>query len=262
MNILNSQLFEVAHINQYKLAFQEAKPYRHLVIDEFLRPEIAAALYAHFPSMQALKTHWKRLNENKSEGSDFSQLHPCFSDLKQAVFHQEVANWITAITGIKDVFITDDSMGTGLSQGGDGSFLDVHIDFNVHHLSNVHRRLNLLLYLEKDWKEEYGGHLEMWNADVTNCVKKVRPDFNRCIIFETNEISYHGYSKISLPTGVTRKSFFAYFYTKEREGAVGYHDTIFKARPEEGMLKKVRTTVKEIVKNKGKKVLKKLGIKF
>jgi hypothetical protein len=126
----------------------------------------------------------------------------------------------------------------------------------------VHRRLNLLIYLEKNWKDEYGGGLEMWNADMTNCDKMVMPNFNRCVIFETSEISYHGYSKITIPEGVTRKSFFAYFYTNEREGATGYHDTVFKARPTESKSKKVKTAVKENLKNTAKATLKKLGVKF
>ncbi len=126
----------------------------------------------------------------------------------------------------------------------------------------MHRRLNLLIYLEKDWKEEYGGGLEMWNADMSQCEKIVMPALNRAVIFETSEISYHGYAKISLPEGVTRKSFFAYYYTKEREDAVPYHDTIFKARPTESTSKKIQTAVKESVKNTAKSTLKKLGVKF
>ena len=82
------------------------------------------------------------------------------------------------------------------------------------------------------------------------------------MIFETNEISYHGYGKITLPPNKTRKSFFSYFYTEMRDDAVKYHDTIFKARPEEGLVKKVKTDVKETLKNTAKSTLKKIGIKF
>jgi hypothetical protein len=82
------------------------------------------------------------------------------------------------------------------------------------------------------------------------------------VIFETNEISYHGYGKISVPEGVTRKSFYGYFYTDLREGAAKYHDTIFKARPEEGLAKKIKTDVKETIKNNVKRVFKKIGIKI
>jgi Rps23 Pro-64 3,4-dihydroxylase Tpa1-like proline 4-hydroxylase len=94
--------------------------------------------------------------------------------------------------------LTDDNLGTGLHQGTDGSFLDIHVDFNIHHIKNVHRRLNMLIYLNKNWKPEYGGAMEMWNADMSKMVKAVPCEFNRCLVFETSEISYHGYSKITL----------------------------------------------------------------
>jgi hypothetical protein len=126
----------------------------------------------------------------------------------------------------------------------------------------MHRRLNILIYLNKNWKEEYGGGLEMWNSDVSKMEKCVLPAFNRCLIFETSEISYHGYGRINIPEGETRKSIYGYYYTKERAGAVPYHDTVFRARPEEGKLKQVQTDAKELAKNTVKRVLKKIGITF
>ncbi len=260
--MLNPALFTETAIEARREEFENALPYRHLVIDNFLTPEGADSLNKNFPTVEELKTHWRSLNENKAEGSDFNKFHESFRKLKEDVFSEKMYNWITQVTGIEDVFITDDSMGAGLHQGSDGSFLNIHINFNFHHKKNVHRRLNLLIYLEPDWKEEYGGYLELWNADMTNCDKKVAPSYNRCVIFETNEISYHGYGKISLPEGKTRKSFFTYFYTNEWAEAVPYHDTIFKARPEEGTMKKIKTDVKETLKNTAKTTLKKLGIKF
>lgn len=262
LEAINNNLFSDKAIAQYKEEFDTAKPYRHIVIDNFLNDELAKTLNEKFPTVEDLKTHWKGLNENKFEGSTFDTFHPSFKQVKDALTTPEFYKWIEGVTGVKDSFITDDPMGAGIHQGSNGSFLDVHIDFNIHHVLNVHRRLNLLIYLEKDWKEEYGGALELWNADMTNCDKLVPPALNRAVIFETSEISYHGYSKITLPEGVTRKSFFAYFYTHEREDAVPYHDTIFKARPTESTSKKIKTNIKENVKNTAKSTLKKLGVKF
>jgi len=262
MDIFNNTYFTEEGRSKLKKEFDDAKPYRHLVLDNFLNEPVALEVNENFPGVEELKTHWKGLNENKMEGSDFGIFHPVFSTIKEKLTTPEFYKWITDVTGIEEVFITDDQMGSGIHQGTNGSFLDIHIDFNIHHIKNVHRRLNLLIYLEQNWKEEYGGSLEMWNADMTNCDKMVLPQFNRCVIFETSEISYHGYSKITLPEGVTRKSFFAYFYTNEREGASGYHDTVFKARPTESKSKKVKTAVKENLKNTAKATLKKLGVKF
>ena len=86
--------------------------------------------------------------------------------------------------------------------------------------------------------------------------------FNRCVIFETSDFSYHGYSKISLPEDETRKSFYTYIYTDEQGLQKDYHDTTFKARPNESASKKVKTATKEALKNSVKKTLKKLGVKF
>ncbi len=260
--IINPALFEETTRANYKKQFDEATPYRHIVIENFLDDALANTLQQEFPSVETLKTHWKGLNENKFEGSTFDTFHPAFQQVRDALASPEFCQWVEQVTGIQDVFITDDHMGAGIHQGDNGSFLDVHIDFNIHHILNVHRRLNLLIYLEKDWKKEYGGGLEMWNADMTSCEKIVMPALNRAVIFETSEISFHGYSKISVPSGVTRKSFFAYYYTKEREDAVPYHDTIFRARPTESTSKKLKTAVKENMKNTAKSTLKKLGVKF
>lgn len=262
MEMINKKYLSESERQALKTQFDQAQPYRHLVMDDFLEGDFADLLHQNFPSIEALKIHWKGLNEKKSEGSDFDSFAPAFKKLRDCLSSDVMCRWIEDITGISDAFITPDHQGAGLHQGSNGSFLDVHIDFNIHNGLDVHRRLNLLIYLEKNWQEAYGGHIELWNKDVSELGRKLLPAFNRCVIFETNEISYHGYGRITVPEGVTRKSFFAYYYTKERADAVPYHDTIFKARPEEGRVKKLKTDVKESLKNTAKSTLKKLGVKF
>lgn len=243
-------------------SFENAQPYKHLVMDDFLEEEFANLLYDHFPSIEKLNKHYKGLNENKSEGSNFGDFHPSFSEMRERIMSEELGQWMTEVTGIPALFVTDDKLGTGLHQGSNGSFLDIHIDFNIHNEKNVHRRLNMLIYMNKNWKPEYGGDLEMWDAKMTQCEKKVAPLFNRAVIFETSEISYHGYSKIHIPEDMTRKSIYSYFYTENRDGAAKYHDTVFRAKPEDSTAKKVGTTVKENLKNFTKAQLKKIGINF
>jgi Rps23 Pro-64 3,4-dihydroxylase Tpa1-like proline 4-hydroxylase len=263
MNSINNIYLEPAQVEKLSTDFAGAQPYKHLVMDNFLKEEVAALLYDHFPSIEKLSKHYKGLNENKSEGSNFNDFHPVFTQVRNDFMSPEFAKWMSQVTGIKEVFITDDKLGTGLHQGGDGSFLDIHVDFSIHHLKNVYRRLNMLIYLNKNWKTEYGGSMEMWDASMSKMVKAVPPLFNRCLIFETSDISYHGYSKITLPPGETRKSFYTYFYTNQPANAqVKYHDTVFKPKPEDTAFKKVGTTVKENLKNTVKAQLKKLGIKF
>ena len=260
--IFNKQLFDPAYIKQQSESFQSSKPYKHMVIENFLQEDFANTLYEHFPTMDKLSKHYQGLNEKKSEGSNFNTFHPAYSELRAALNSAEVRKVLEEMTGVKDIYSTDDNLGAGIHQGTNGSYLDVHIDFNIHYEKNINRRFNLLIFLNKNWKEEYGGKAEMWNEDVTECVQAYLPSFNRCVIFETNEISYHGYSKITIPENESRKSFYCYYYTDIRDKAAKYHDTIFKARPEEGTLKKIKTDVKELLKNNIKATFKKLGIKI
>lgn len=262
MIIIPASFFEPSNLERLKKEFDAGKPYRHIKIDSFLDEAFANALYDNFPGLDQMSRKYAGLNENKAEGAGFEKFHPAFSELKAALNTPEFYKALSAITGIDQLYSVEDALGMGVHQGADGSYLDVHIDFNIHHVRNIHRRVNLLIFLNKNWKESYGGSIELWNADVSRLENSYLPLFNRCVIFETNEISYHGYSKISIPPGETRKSFYGYYYTDLREGAAGYHDTVFKARPEEGLAKKLKTDVKETLKNTAKKILKKAGVKF
>ncbi|GAB1448222.1 MAG: 2OG-Fe(II) oxygenase [Bacteroidia bacterium] len=262
MNLINITNFSDSSIQAFSEAFNQAKPYRHLVIDNFLRPEIAEEIFSGFPAEEVFNKKYKGVNEYKAEGSNFQDFPELFSRLRDEIQGSEWCEIMSRITGIEGLYSVPDALGSGLHQGGNGSFLDIHIDFNIHADKGIHRRVNLLIFFNKDWKEEYGGHTELWNADMTNLDKKVFPSLNRCLIFETNEISYHGYAPVKLPQGVTRKSFYAYFYTDLREDAAKYHDTVFKARPSDSSLKKFFTPLKEGSKNFVKRQLRNLGITF
>jgi hypothetical protein len=109
----------------------------------------------------------------------------------------------------------------------------VHADFNKHSTYDLDRRLNLLLYLNKDWPEEYGGHLELWDRQMQKCEAKVLPIFNRVLIFGTTDFTYHGHpDPLRCPEGVTRKSLALYYFSNGRpaEEVTGGHSTIFRAR--------------------------------
>jgi Rps23 Pro-64 3,4-dihydroxylase Tpa1-like proline 4-hydroxylase len=262
MEIINTSLFNETSLAEMRVSFQEAKPYKHIVISGILKPEAAEEIYSSFPSEEVFNKRYKGVNEFKSEGSNFDDFPEIFTQLKNSFHSEEWCKIMSEITGIDSLFTVPDALGGGLHQGGNGSFLDIHIDFNIHADRGIHRRVNLLIFFNKDWKEEYGGHTELWNADMTHLDKKVFPAFNHCLIFETNEISYHGYAAIKVPENVTRKSFYAYYYTTLREDAAKYHDTVFKARPTDSTLKKTLTPIKEGAKNFIKRQLRRLGITF
>jgi hypothetical protein len=123
--------------------------------------------------------------------------------------------------------------GGGLHQIVRGGKLGIHSDFNKHEAYGLDRRLNLLLYLNKNWREEYGGHLQLWDRNMTKCEAKISPHFNRMMIFGTTDFTYHGHpDALQCPEGMTRKSLALYYFTNGRpaEEVSGDHSTIFRAR--------------------------------
>jgi hypothetical protein len=102
--------------------------------------------------------------------------------------------------------------------------------------------------------------LELWDAGVKNCIQSIPPIFNRCVIFECSDISYHGYNKINVSEGITRKSCYQYYFIPVSD-TVSFHDTTFRPRPQESALKKIGTYSIDFAKNFAKKTLLKLGWK-
>ena len=122
--------------------------------------------------------------------------------------------FLEALTGIEHLVPDPHYWGGGLHQIERGGFLKVHADFNHHPRLNLDRRLNLLLYLNRDWRDEYGGHLELWNREMTAVVHRIPPIFNRCVIFNTTSFAYHGHPEpLQCPEGMTRKSMALYYYS-------------------------------------------------
>jgi hypothetical protein len=215
--------------------FQSAQPFAHLVWDDFLEEEAAEACRVAFPPLEAMTIQIRRFTERKAQESRWERLPPPIRALHTELASPRFLQLLTAITGIEDLTADPELIGGGIHQGGDKSFLHIHADFNVHPTTGLYRRLNILLYLNRGWRPEYGGALELWNADMTAMVVAIPPVFNRCVLIETHDTAYHGYSMLHLPPGETRKSVAAYYYAprphdprQRRE-----HSTLFRARPQE-----------------------------
>ena len=110
------------------------------------------------------------------------------------------------------------------------------MDFNKHSKTKLDRRINVLIYLNKSWQEEYGGHLELWDSSMENCGNKILPTYNTMAIFSTTDYSYHGHpDHLNCPEDISRKSLALYYYSDGRPSSelnldVETHGTIFKAR--------------------------------
>lgn len=232
-NVLN-------RVEQYREEFLSAEPFRHVVIDDFLEPAGAEQMLRDFPAFDPAKA----LNEmgevgNKAVFENIADLSPFYRRLAEHVESREFLDTISALTGVEGLLSDPTHFGGGTHENLHGQELDPHVDFNYDERTWVHRRLNLLLYLNKEWEDEWGGSLEL-HSDPSrpeeNRVKVVTPLFNRCLIFETSERSWHGFSIIRLPPDkrhLSRKSFSLYLYTKERpeEEIAPPHTTFYIQRP-------------------------------
>jgi Rps23 Pro-64 3,4-dihydroxylase Tpa1-like proline 4-hydroxylase len=144
-------------------------------------------------------------------------------------------SFLEKLTGLENLIPDPYYTGGGMHQTKSGGWLGVHVDFNRYEKLKVYRRINVLIYLNKDWKEEYGGALELWDGEMQKCEGKIYPIFNRCAIFTTSENSHHGHpDPITCPVDMTRKSLAWYYYTVENGEGIDSkpHTTLFKQRPD------------------------------
>jgi hypothetical protein len=220
-------------------AYRAAEPFPHLIFESFLAPHFArdvANAYPDFEKASQVGLHFAKVNERrKVQICDQSLFAPPVKQLADLVNGDAFLALLSQITGIPKLLADETFGGGGIHETAPGGWLDVHVDFNYFEERDWHRRLNLLVFLNEEWPQAWGGQLELWDAKVKRCHQSVLPLLNRAVLFETNQISYHGVQAITCPDGVVRKSFAAYYYTKE--APAGWdgtkHSTIFRARPAE-----------------------------
>ena len=220
--------------------FCENRPFPHLHLKEFLDPCNAAEAASRFPGLRTdAWTRYKHQNENKL-GLTKRELFPAaLGEIVDELNSPAFVHWLSKVTGI-DGLLADGSLeGGGLHQSGRGGFLNIHTDFTTHHYhKNWHRRINLILYLNPNWLEDWGGAIELWDRNVKQCVVKVPPLLNEALIFETNDISYHGFPEpLRCPEGESRKSVALYYYTLDSN--VAARSTNYRPRPKDGVMKSV-----------------------
>ncbi|MEL6355460.1 MAG: 2OG-Fe(II) oxygenase [Bacteroidota bacterium] len=222
-----------------KERYQAGHPYPHIVLDNFLSTDVADLALAAFPSLNDSGwINYVHVNENK-RGLNKVELLPDY--LRQLILDfnkPEFVAFLSELTGIPNLQADETLEGGGLHQSPREGYLNVHADFTVHpHKRTWKRRVNLLLYLNKDWLVEYNGDLELWARDMSRCEQKIAPIFNRVVVFNTDEDSYHGLPEpIKCPPGETRKSLALYFFTIE-ETAPKLRTTHYRARPDDGWRK-------------------------
>ena len=220
--------------------FQRAMPFRHVAIDGFLDASAADALLADFPRFDPRKA----VNEmgevgRKAVVEGVAGISRFYGEFFRYINRPAFLEAMSQLTGIANLIADETLFGGGTHENLDGQSLDVHVDFNIDERRMLHRRVNLLIYLNREWEEAWGGAIELhsnpWDQAV-NEVKSFLPLFNRAVIFETNEYSWHGFRRIALPEGkkhLSRKSFSIYLYTKDRpvDEVVAPHTTFYVPPP-------------------------------
>ncbi|MBV9935879.1 MAG: 2OG-Fe(II) oxygenase [Actinobacteria bacterium] len=197
--------------------FRAGQPFPLVIIEGFVHDDLAKQLVDEFPSLDAMPRSHDYVFADKRELSDLQRFGPAGTKLEQALLSERFAAALSEIVGTT-IFVDPDFYGGGFHQSGDGGYLDMHVDFNIHPEHKTwFRMLNVLLYLNPEWEDDFGGHLLVKpSPDATP--RAIAPNFNRGVIMTTNESTYHGFRPMKLPSGVTRRSIAAYGYRLVAEG--------------------------------------------
>ena len=199
--------------------YKSASPFPHIVIDNFLPVKAANLLLEKFPM------HNKK-NNDQLQGNYFEHNKKQTSPYD---CHQEILNYflffnstpflsyLKELTGIDGLIPDPHFRGGGCHEIIKGGKLGIHADFRINKELHLERRINVLIYLNKDWKDSFGGNLELWNKKMTSKIHSVKPIFNRCVIFNTDSDAFHGHPEpLNTPEGVSRKSIALYYYSASK----------------------------------------------
>ncbi len=217
-------------------SYAGARPFPHVVFDNFFDPRILDRVLEEFPAPAQIR--WDRF-DNAEEIKLASARETSFGPVTRLFFYHlnsiTFLDFLSGITGIENLIPDPTLEGGGLHQIVPGGKLGIHADFNKHRRYGLDRRLNVLIYLNKDWREEYGGHLELWDRGMSRCEARVLPLFNRMMLFGTTDFTNHGHpDPLACPAGMTRKSLALYYFSNGRpaEEVSGEHSTLFRGRHE------------------------------
>ncbi len=262
---------------EFKQSYQNGNPFPNIVFENFFHPDVLDAILEEFPNLEGKDDiNYHTPNEIKLASKGERRFGPVAKAFVHFLNSEPFLLFLQELTGVEEKLMPDPYFeGGGFHQTKSGGFLKIHADFNKHRQTGLDRRLNVLVYLNKDWDESYGGHFELWDRNMTRCVKKILPSFNTMAMFTTSDFSYHGLpNPLTCPPDRSRKSLALYYYTNGRpvheiNSGLEDHTTLFKARKGDEVDKQMRKfnskqAIKDLVKDflppiltkKAKKVVK------
>ncbi|KAL7514221.1 hypothetical protein ACHAXN_013248 [Cyclotella atomus] len=209
---------------KFKSTYASAQPFPHIAIDDIFPLSIIQKVIQEHPE-SSLKDGcipgsmcFRAKTQSMKSGIDTDErmgtyTRLLFSFLKSSMF----TKFLEDISGISNLLPDPHFRGSGLHFTATGGNLDIHADFNKYSGYNLDRRVNMFIYLNDDWPEEYGGHLELWSKDMKSCYQRIKPKLGRFVVFSSTDFSYHGHPEpIQAPDGRARRSLALYYYTNGR----------------------------------------------
>ena len=250
---------DFAHVNSLLGAltgsYLNAKPFPHVSVSGLFDMELLRALELEFPSSDLMATSFKgNIEGGKYTESDFSRFGPLTQSFIAACNSGPFLQTISQLTGIEGLISDPYLAGGGQHQTERGGLLKIHSDFNTHPFLNLTRRINMLVYLNENWKPEWGGELELWDEQMRNAGVKIAPELGRVVIFNTTDTSFHGLpDPIRFPPGQFRRSIAFYYFTADQV-LPEHRNTLWKERPNEDFLTSPAARVREATRHFGRGV--------
>jgi hypothetical protein len=204
--------------SQLSEKYRTVPPFPHIYIDDFFEADALREVVNEFPELGQEDINYVNPNESKFASKGEGRLGPRAKELVHLLNSEPFLQFLQEMTGIQETLIPDPYLeGGGYHQIKPGGFLKVHVDFHKHRAMKLDRRINVLVYLNEDWEESFGGHFELWEKDMSQCAVRIAPLFNRMAIFSTTDYSWHGHpDALTCPPTRSRRSLALYYYTNGR----------------------------------------------
>lgn len=237
---MNPKFLDLNKVSEeFKDQYRTSDPFPNITFKNFFNPKLLENVLNEFPNLE--ETNSNNYKSNVERNKFLAEGEKFYSNNTLNFLHflnsEPFLKFLQSLTGIKETLVPDPYfVGGGLHETKKGGLLKLHADFNKHKLTNLDRRINILVYLNKNWKDEYGGHFELWDKNLSKCHHKISPDFNTLAIFSTDDFSYHGHpDPLNCPENMSRKSIALYYYSNGRPSSeinkgLENHSTLFVKR--------------------------------